>query len=110
MVAPQELIAHGCRCYYYNNKKQGELDFVVEHDGAVLPIEIKSGKDYKKHSALVQVLQNENYHLTRAIVFSNSNVEREGKVTYLPIYMLMFLKESDVKFTDISIDKFKLTI
>ena len=76
----------------------------------VLPIEIKSGKDYKKHSALVQVLQNENYHLTRAIVFSNSNVEREGKVTYLPIYMLMFLKESDVKFTDISIDKFKLTI
>ena len=109
-VAAQELIAHGCRCYYYNNKKQGELDFVVEHDGAVLPIEIKSGKDYKKHSALVQVLQNENYHLTRAIVFSNSNVEREGKVTYLPIYMLMFLKESDVNFTDISIDKFKLTI
>lgn len=109
-VAAQELIAHGCRCYYYNNKKQGELDFVVEHDGAVLPIEIKSGKDYKKHSALVQVLQNENYHLTRAIVFSNSNVEREGKVTYLPIYMLMFLKENDVNFTDISIDKFKLTI
>ena len=109
-VAAQELIAHACRCYYYNNKKQGELDFVVEHDGAVLPIEIKSGKDYKKHSALVQVLQNENYHLTRAIVFSNSNVEREGKVTYLPIYMLMFLKESDVNFTDISIDKFKLTI
>ena len=107
-IAAQELIAHGYKCYYYNNKKFGELDFVVEHDGEVLPIEVKSGKDYKKHSALAQVMQNENYHINQSLVFSNSNVECNSKITYLPIYMLMFLKESEIEFTDISIDRFKI--
>lgn len=107
-IAAQELTAHGYNCYYYNNKKFGELDFVIEHDGEVLPIEVKSGKDYKKHSALAQVMQNENYHLNEAVVFSNSNVERNGKITYLPIYMLMFLEETEIKFADISIDRFKI--
>lgn len=107
-IAAQELIAHGYNCYYYNNKKFGELDFVIEHDGEVLPIEVKSGKDYKKHSALAQVMQNENYNLNEAVVFSNSNVERDGKITYLPIYMLMFLEETEIEFADISIDRFKI--
>ena len=107
-IAAQELTAHGYNCYYYNNKKFGELDFVIEHDGEVLPIEVKSGKDYKKHSALAQVMQNENYHLNEAVVFSNSNVEQDGKIIYLPIYMLMFLEETEIEFADISIDRFKI--
>lgn len=107
-IAAQELTAHAYNCYYYNNKKFGELDFVIEHDGEVLPIEVKSGKDYKKHSALAQIMQNENYQLNEAVVFSNSNVERNGKITYLPIYMLMFLEETEIKFADISIDRFKI--
>ncbi len=107
-VTTQELSAHGYSCYYYNNKKLGELDFVIEHDGEVLPIEVKSGKGYKKHSALAQVMRNENYRLSHAVVFSNSNVECNGKITYLPIYMLMFLKETEIEFADISIDRFKI--
>ncbi len=107
-VTAQELSAHGYSCYYYNNKKLGELDFVIEHDGEVLPIEVKRGKDYKKHSALAQVMRNENYRLSHAVVFSNSNVECNGKITYLPIYMLMFLKETEIEFADISIDRFKI--
>lgn len=107
-IVAQELTAHGYNCYYYNNKKFGELDFVIEHDGEVLPIEVKSGKDYKKHSALAQIMQNENYQLSEAVVFSNSNVERNGKITYLPIYMLMFLEETEIEFADISIDRFKI--
>ncbi len=107
-IAAQELTAHGYNCYYYNNKKFGELDFVIEHDGEVLPIEVKSGKDYKKHSALAQIMQNENYQLNEAVVFSNSNVERNGKITYLPIYTLMFLEETEIEFADISIDRFKI--
>lgn len=107
-IAAQELTAHAYNCYYYNNKKFGELDFVIEHDGEVLPIEVKSGKDYKKHSALAQIMQNENYQLNEAVVFSNSNVERNGKITYLPIYMLMFLEETEIKFADISINRFKI--
>ena len=55
-VVAQELHAHGYPLYYYNSKKKGELDFVVEHSGRVLPIEVKSGKDYEKHSALDNVM------------------------------------------------------
>ena len=74
--------------------------------GKALPIEVKSGKDYKKHSALHNVLQNENYHINEAIVLSHGNVEVVEKITYLPIYMIMFLEEKNLEFADISIAKF----
>ena len=50
----QELVAHGLIPYYYNNKKRGELDFVIELDGRVLPIEVKSGKYYEAHRVQTQ--------------------------------------------------------
>lgn len=90
--AAQELRTHGYELYYFNNKKQGELDFVVEDRGKVLPIEIKSGKDYKRHNALSNVMCNEEYDISRAIVFSNGNVEVVGDILYCPIYMLMYLQ------------------
>ncbi len=91
-AAAQELKAHGFDLYYFNSKKQGELDFLVELGGEVLPIEIKSGKDYTKHAALSNVLANEDYAIPAAYVFHNGNVSASGKVTYLPVYMLMFVQ------------------
>lgn len=90
--AAQELKAHGYSLYYFNNKRQGELDFVIEDRGHVLPIEIKSGKDYKRHNALSNVMSNEEYGIPKAIVFSNGNVERVANILYYPIYMLMYLQ------------------
>lgn len=89
----QELKAHGFDLYYFNSKKQGELDFLIEQGGEVLPLEIKSGKDYTKHAALSQVLENEDYQISKAYVFHNGNVSRKGKVLYAPVYMLMFVKK-----------------
>lgn len=94
-VAAQELKAHGFDLYYFNSKKQGELDFLIERDGNVLPIEIKSGKDYTKHAALSNVLANEGYAIPEAYVFQNDNVSQAGKITYYPIYMLMFVRKQD---------------
>ena len=91
-AAAQELKAHGFDLYYFNSKKKGELDFLVERNGSVLPIEIKSGKDYTKHAALNNVLANPDYSIPEAYVFHNGNVSTEDKVTYLPIYMLMFVE------------------
>lgn len=89
--AAQQLKANGFELHYFNSKKQGELDFVVEYDGKVLPLEIKSGKDYKRHNALGNVLENDEYGVETAIVFSLGNLDRNGKIRYLPIYMLMYL-------------------
>ena len=90
----QELHAHNFDLYYFNSKKQGELDFVIEKNGNVLPIEVKSGKDYHRHNALSNVMGNPDYLIPHAYVFSNENVRQTEKVVYLPIYMAMFLEQS----------------
>ena len=107
-VVAQELHAHGYPLYYYNSKKKGELDFVIEHAGRVLPIEVKSGKDYEKHSALDNVMAAREYGIQEACVFTNDNIKVNGKLTYFPIYMVMFLQDEPIGFIDISVDKFKL--
>ncbi len=91
-AAAQELKAHGFDLYYFNSRKQGELDFLVEKGGDVMPIEIKSGKDYTRHAALSNVLENERYAIPAACVFHNGNVSSAGKIGYYPIYMLMFVQ------------------
>lgn len=92
-VVAQELTAHGYASYYYVSKKFGELDFVLEHDGHVLLVEVKSGKDYTRHSALDNVLNVEEYGIPEAFVFSSANISVDGKVVYYPVYMAMFLSE-----------------
>lgn len=99
-VVAQELKAHGFDLYYYNSKRLGELDFVVEYHGNVLPIEVKSGKDYERHNALSNVMSSAEFALPEALVLCNGNVSVDGKVVYMPIYMLMFLeKEQEVNVT-----------
>ena len=92
-AAAQELKAHGFELYYFNSKKYGELDFVIECGGEVIPIEIKSGKDYQRHAALDSIMATENYTIPQAYVFHNGNVQVDKAVVYLPIYMLMFLEK-----------------
>lgn len=103
-VVAQELLLHGYKEYYFNSKKQGELDFVVEWDGKVVPLEIKSGKDYKRHSALNNVLNNGDYQIDEAYIFSEGNVEINEKRVYMPIYMIMFIEESKMMNTIYKLD------
>ncbi len=95
-VVAQELYAHGYKPYYFNSKKQGELDFLIEYHGEILPIEVKSGKAYAVHSALNNVLSNEDYGIKQAFVFANCNVMVNEKIVYYPIYFCMFLQEGDL--------------
>lgn len=100
----QELKAHGFKLYYYNSKRFGELDFVVEYKGKILPIEVKSGKSYQRHSALNNVMDISNYSIEEAFVFSNYNVEVKENLVYYPIYMLMFIENEAIELPEISLD------
>lgn len=93
-VVASELIAHGHRLFYYDNRNKGEVDYLIDdYDSlSVVPIEVKSGKDYTVHSALNAFVQNEDYHIKRAFVVSNErNVIQKGKIIYIPIYYIMFI-------------------
>lgn len=96
-VVAQELLAHGFDgLYYFNDKKAGEIDFLVESgDGHVLPVEVKSGKDYHTHHALNHVMAEEQYALPKALVLCNDNLSEDGEVLYLPVYMTMFLRRNE---------------
>lgn len=96
-VVAQELKAHGFKLYYYDNKKNGEVDFLIDSVDllSALPIEVKSGKDYYIHTALNNLLKVDEYKISNGIVFSNeAKVYNNGNVIYMPIYYVMFLRFS----------------
>lgn len=92
----QQLTANGFEPYFCKKKKLGEMDFAIEMGGKVIPIEVKSGKEYKSHKALDNFMNVLDYHLEKAYVFSVGNIETEGSVIYLPIYMCYLLKEPKI--------------
>ena len=95
-VVASELKAHGFNLFYYDNRSRGEVDYLIDdYDSlSVLPIEVKSGKDYTVHSALNHFLSNEDYNIKKGLVLSNEReVMEKGKIIYMPIYYVMFLKQ-----------------
>lgn len=88
----QELVAHGFEPRYYNSSKYGEIDFVIERNGHVVPLEVKSGKHYARHSALSHLLSDSEYDLPQAFVFNDKTWKSEDRILYLPAYMIAFLK------------------
>ena len=104
-VVAQELRAHGHKLFYYDNRKQGEIDYLIDDHIAMSahPIEVKSGKDYTAHSALNNLLKNPDYHIQTGTVISNERkIYQEGKVTYMPVYFVMFM-EVDAPHVDESV-------
>ena len=93
-VVASELVAHGHRLFYYDNRSKGEVDYLIDDYDTLstLPIEVKSGKDYTIHSALHTFVSNEDYHTKRAFVLSNKRLVRQkGKIVYIPVYYVMFM-------------------
>ena len=92
----QELTAHQFDLYYYNSKKNGEVDFMIEHNGALLPIEVKSGKNYIRHVSMTHLLANEQYGIAKGFILQNENISVKGKAVYLPVYMTMFIENRQI--------------
>lgn len=93
-VVAQELRAYLFNLYYYDNKKIGEVDFLIDDSDnlTVVPIEVKSGKDYKNHKALDRFMKIEEYNVNKSVVLSNDrNVYTDNQILYIPVYFVMFL-------------------
>ena len=100
----QQLTANGLEPYFYKKKNIGELDVLIEMGGKVVPIEVKSGKAYKAHKALDNFMKIPDYHIEKAYVLSAANVEQEGAVVYLPVYMCYLLKERKIEKLIVDLD------
>lgn len=97
LVVCSELTAHGFPLFYYDNKKKGEVEFLVnDYDTlSVVPIEVKSGKDYDLHASLDSFVKTPDYNIQKALVLSNEReIQQKGRITYLPVYFVMFLRPS----------------
>ena len=92
-VVAQELLAHGFAPSYYASRTHGEVDFIVEKEGHALPIEVKSGKHYRRHRALNHVMAERLYAIDDAVVFNDSVLAVVDGIFYAPIYMMMFLEK-----------------
>ena len=96
-VVASELKAHGFNLFYYDNKSNGEVDFLIDdyNNLSVVPLEIKSGKDYTIHSAMNKFLTNKDYNVKKGYVLSNERkIFEKDNVIYLPIYMIMFFQNT----------------
>ena len=99
-VVAQELKAHGHKLFYYDNKQRGEVDFLIDDYSSttILPIEVKSGKDYTRHSALNNLLKVRDYDIVSGLVLSNSReIKTVGNVSYMPVYYVMFINANAVE-------------
>jgi hypothetical protein len=98
-VVAQELKAHGHNLFYYDNAKKGEVDYLVNNvaEMTVLPIEVKSGKDFTNHKALDRFLADKEYNIPSGIVLDNEReVYTKDRVTYMPIYFIMCMERAEI--------------
>ena len=94
----QELASHGFNLFYYDNRSKGEVDFLIDDHNtiSILPVEVKSGKDYTKHSALDNFMRVPDYHISSALVLNDDREIRVvNNVTYAPVYNVMFLSSEE---------------
>lgn len=99
-VVAQELKAHGHKLFYYDNKQRGEVDFLIDDYSSttILPIEVKSGKDYTRHSAMNNLPKVRDYDIASGLVLSNSReIKTVGNVSYMPVYYVMFIDANAVE-------------
>lgn len=82
----QHLVAQGLRPWYWSaSNSSGEIDFLFEHDGAPLPVEVKAEENLRAKSLRVFC---EKYGLTHAVRTSMAPYRREAWLTNLPLYAI----------------------
>ncbi len=81
----QELIRHQQNLYYWTSEGKAELDFLLQQDDVIYPLEVKLGNSGKKKSLRVY---DEKYHPKLQVRTSPMNLKKDGKLLNCPLYLL----------------------
>ena len=105
-VFAQQLKEKGFSLCYMNKKSLGEIDFILQSGKSIIPVEIKSGNDYNKHTSLNKLLLVDEWNIRKAYVFCKGNVLVSDAINYLPWYMIIFFVKEPIenKKLEINID------
>ncbi|MCL2426064.1 MAG: DUF4143 domain-containing protein [Oscillospiraceae bacterium] len=79
----QQLHANGINSYYWESNNQAELDFVIQIENRVIPIEVKSWEAVRSQS--LEVFRKK-YNITTAIRVSAKNFGFERGLKSVPLY------------------------
>ncbi|OGN62282.1 MAG: hypothetical protein A3F40_02035 [Chlamydiae bacterium RIFCSPHIGHO2_12_FULL_27_8] len=81
----QELVHSNYSLFYWASEGRAELDFIIEQDGFIYPLEVKSGNSSKKKSLRVY---GDTYHPKMLIRTSPMNLRKDGEVLNCPLYLI----------------------
>lgn len=82
----QELIATKLKQpYYWTSEGMAEVDFLVEQDHEIVPLEVKAGASQKKKSLLVY---NQKYAPSKLVRATTMNLKHDGEIYNYPLYLI----------------------
>ena len=86
------LVKNGIKLNYYDRKSRMEIDFVYEDGNKISLIEVKSGRDYKRHASLDNASLLFGNNISKKIVLYSGNIFTDDTSTiYMPLYFGMFI-------------------
>ena len=78
-----QLTINGYKTYYWESERGAEIDFVIQRDGQLIPIEVKSADNTRAKSLKVYM---ETYKPAYAIKLSAKNFGFEDNKKTVPLY------------------------
>jgi predicted AAA+ superfamily ATPase len=79
----QQLVRNGYTCYYWHSEGKAELDFVIQREGKLIPIEVKSAENRQAKSLTAYMKR---FEPAYAIKISAGNFGFENGIKTIPLY------------------------
>ncbi len=86
----QTLVANGLEPYYYTFDNRYEIDFIMQYQNEIIPIEVKAGKSLNNTSLKVY---NEIHKPNIRIRFSMNNLNKDDNLINIPLFMAEYVKK-----------------
>jgi predicted AAA+ superfamily ATPase len=83
-----ELAAHGIKLFYWKGKTSSELEFIIEHNGEIIPVDAKKNKG--SLSSLNKYRENNAYGISVKISQNHYGYSEQNHLLTIPYYYVSF--------------------